>query len=160
MNRLGTAMREKEPHPDEIQLVRGTHPTLSPQEREERRLVADLYALRCSLKAIVNVLFDAFLYQRLFALTEDNLYRVALFSDSLGAGVEVGVQPYDLSLYAARYGQIFMFAPPLGQLREKFRGPGLVLQCGEELNGDFGDGFRVRLRRLDEWMNPYPGLVA
>ncbi|MCK4504804.1 MAG: hypothetical protein KAW14_04250 [Candidatus Aegiribacteria sp.] len=159
----GILLLEKEVHAgiDENVLLalQGKVREASFETNSAARLLTAVYVLRRCIETVLQIAYQAYTQDRIPTLNVENIFNVPEWSiDTLGRTISIDVQPIGEELFA-RPGNFLYVDLPKDVGVEPVSSPVYLTRVNVRFSEETGTECNFGARFLDEWLNPYPGLL-
>lgn len=122
------------------------------------KFAAVLVGIRSSLAALNQILFQAIEADTLPMLDKDNVFNVEKYTRNIvGGGITLSYV-HDKRTWHIEPGQTVLVSGALFKMDETILGT--ITRTSESLSQDHGTKGNLSLRILDEYLNPFPGLLT
>jgi hypothetical protein len=146
------------PTEDDIEALRGTSRKAREAQDVVGRFGTHLFAIRKALAITDGLLFDAFFLDRLTTIDSTNCFAASQGRDRLGQTIRVEFQPTGEDLERVP-GDVLYLSLPANDY-PGCSGPVIVENMQISMSSGTGMTVSLDLRLLDDWLNPYPALLA
>ncbi len=121
------------------------------------KILTALVALKTSLSILNQLLYQAFLYDKLAVLNQENVFQIGKHSRSfLGESISVSSQLLNHEIFSNAGGMVLIKLP---LNNHKIDGLYRIERNDVSVSADFGNSMKLGLRRIDNDLNCYPGLT-
>jgi len=134
--------------------------TLKKESREYfvSKIIMALVALRASIAALDQLIYQAFLLDKLNILDENNIITIEERAGNLlGESLSILTQPTGTELFSNPNDMIFV---KLKSSHHNIDGLFHIIGINISFSADFGNTQKFDLRRVDENVNPYPRIIS
>ncbi len=123
------------------------------------QLLTAVYVLQRCIETILQISFQAYTQDKMPTLNLENIYNVPQWNiNSLGRTVSIDVQPIGDELFA-RPRNILYIDLPTEDGAMSLNGPVFLNKVNVQFSAESGMECNFEAQVLDEWLNPYPGLL-
>jgi len=122
------------------------------------KILTALVALKTSLSILNQLLYQAFLYDKLVVLNQENVFQIEKhYRNFLGESISVSSQFLNHEIFSNTGGIVLI---KLRSNNHKIDGLYRIERINVSLSADFGSSMKIGLRRIDNNLNCYPGLTS